>query len=62
MLAQDPPARAQGIEGPNVNLLVAAPADETPDGFVMPDLVGTPIVAAQAALAHVGLKRLRLYS
>lgn len=56
VLAQDPPARAQGIEGPNVNLLVAAPSEQTPDGFVMPDLVGTPIVAAQAALEHVGIK------
>lgn len=56
VLAQDPPARAQGIEGPNVNLLVAAPPTETPDGFVMPDFAGTPIVAAQAALTRVGLK------
>ncbi len=56
VLAQDPPAHAQGIEGPNVALLVAAPADETPDGFVMPDLAGIPIVAAQSELARVGLK------
>lgn len=56
VLAQDPPARAQGIEGPNVALLVAAPSDQSPDGFVMPDLAGIPIVAAQSALAHVGLK------
>ena len=55
VLAQDPPPRAQGIEKPDVALLVAAPAEETPDGFVMPDLVGIPIVAAQAALAKVGL-------
>ena len=38
VLAQDPPAHAQGIEQPSVNLLVAAPDDETPDGYVMPDL------------------------
>ena len=56
VLAQDPPAHAQGIERPSVNLLVAAPADQTPDGFVMPDLVGTPIVSAQAALTKVGIK------
>ena len=56
VLAQDPPARAQGIEGPNVNLLVAAPLDETPDGFMMPEFNGTPIVAAQTALARVGIK------
>lgn len=55
VLAQDPPPRAQGISGPSINLLVAAPSQETPDGFVMPDFVGTPIVAAQATLAKVGL-------
>jgi beta-lactam-binding protein with PASTA domain len=56
VLAQDPPARAQGIAGPSINLLVAAPGEDTPDGFVMPDFAGVPIVAAQAALARVGLK------
>jgi beta-lactam-binding protein with PASTA domain len=56
VLAQDPPAHAQGIEGPSINLLVAAPGNETPDGFVMPDFNGVPIVSAQAALEHVGLK------
>ena len=56
VLAQDPPPRAQGIEGPSINLLVAAPSDDKPDGFVMPDFIGVPIVAAQAELARVGLK------
>jgi beta-lactam-binding protein with PASTA domain len=56
VLAQDPPAHAQGIEGPSVNLLVAAPTLDTPDGFVMPDLAGMSIVGAQAVLARVGLK------
>ena len=56
VLAQDPPAHAQGIERPSVNLLVAAPAEDLPDGFVMPDLTGMPIVSAQAALAKVGIK------
>ena len=56
MLAQDPPAHAQGIEQPSVNLLVAAPDDQAPDGFVMPDLAGLPIVSAQAELTRVGIK------
>jgi eukaryotic-like serine/threonine-protein kinase len=56
VLAQDPPAHAQGIEQPSVNLLVAAPNDETPDGYVMPDLTGWPIVSAQATLARVGIQ------
>ena len=55
VLAQDPPAHAQGIEQPSVNLLVAAPDDETPDGYVMPDLAGWPIASANAALAKVGI-------
>ncbi len=37
VLAQDPPAHAQGIARPSVNLLVAAASDDVPDGFVMPD-------------------------
>lgn len=56
VLAQDPPANAQGIAGPSVNLLVAAPADEAADGFVMPDLVGMNQFSAQAAVTRVGLK------
>lgn len=56
VLAQDPPAHAQGIERPSVNLLVAAPGSDTPDGFVMPDLAGLPIVSAQAELEKVGIK------
>lgn len=56
VLAQDPPAHAQGIEQPSVNLLVAAPDNEAPDGYVMPDLTGWPIVSAQAALAKMGIK------
>ncbi|MDR3771975.1 MAG: PASTA domain-containing protein [Terracidiphilus sp.] len=55
VLAQDPPAHAQGISRPAVNLLVAAPDDEAEDGFVMPDLVGLPVVTAQAQLAKVGI-------
>jgi beta-lactam-binding protein with PASTA domain len=56
VLAQDPPAHAMGIEQPSVNLLVAAPDDEAPDGYVMPDLSGWPVVSAQMALAKVGIK------
>ena len=56
VLAQDPPAHAQGIAGPSINLLVAAPVEEAPDGFVMPDFTGVPIVAAQTQLEHVGLQ------
>src|SRR5450631_1886098 len=40
VIAQDPPAHAQGIARPSVNLLVAAAGDDAPDGFLMPELVG----------------------
>lgn len=56
VIAQDPPAHSHGIEGPTVDLLVAAPEDETPDRFVMPDLTGVPIVTAQRQLEKVGIK------
>jgi beta-lactam-binding protein with PASTA domain len=56
VLAQDPPAKAQGIARPSINLLVAAPDDEAADGFVMPDLTGLPVVSAQAELTRVGIK------
>jgi beta-lactam-binding protein with PASTA domain len=56
VLAQDPPAHAQGISRPSVNLLVAAHDDEAADGFVMPDLAGLPVVTAQALLAKVGIQ------
>ena len=56
VLAQDPPAHAQGIARPSINLLLAAPGDEAADGFVMPDLVGLPVVTAQVQLARVGIQ------
>jgi beta-lactam-binding protein with PASTA domain len=56
VLAQDPPAHAQGIAQPAINLLVAAASDDAPDGFVMPDLTGLMVVSAQAELSKVGIQ------
>jgi eukaryotic-like serine/threonine-protein kinase len=56
VLAQDPPAHAQDIEQPSVSLLVAVPDTEPPDGYVMPDLTGLPVVTAQLDLSKVGIK------
>jgi eukaryotic-like serine/threonine-protein kinase len=56
VLAQDPPPHAQDIERPAVNLLVAAPDNVPPDGWVMPDLTGWTLAGAQAALEKVGIK------
>lgn len=56
VLAQDPPAHSHGIAQPSVNILVAAPDNSAPDGYVMPDLTGIPVTAAMDQLARVGLK------
>jgi beta-lactam-binding protein with PASTA domain len=56
VLAQDPPGKAQGIEQPSINLLVAAPSDETADGWLMPDLTGMLAQSAVAELARVGIQ------
>ncbi len=56
VLAQDPPAHAQDIAQPTVNLLVAAPGADTPDGYVMPDMTGWRAIGAQAELTRAGIK------
>lgn len=56
VLAQDPPAHSHGIAQPTVNILVAAPENSPPDGYVMPDLKGVPVIAAQDMLTRIGLK------
>ena len=61
VIAQSPPANAQGISAPKVNLLVsaAAPAEEA---WVMPELSGLTVADATAAVTTAGLKvgRIRL--
>jgi beta-lactam-binding protein with PASTA domain len=56
VLAQDPPAHAQDIAQPSISLLIAAPDDEAPSGYVMPNLVGMPVLTAEGALTKVGIK------
>lgn len=56
VLAQDPPAHSQGIAQPSVNILVSVPDTAAPDGYVMPDLTGVPIITAQEMLSRMGLK------
>lgn len=57
VIAQDPPAHAHGIAQPKVDLLVAAApaAEDAPDGWVMPDLTGELLVAAQGPLQRAGI-------
>jgi beta-lactam-binding protein with PASTA domain len=61
VLAQDPPAHAQDIAQPSVNLLVAMPDPEVAAGYIMPDLTGWSPAAAQAAIAQAGLKAAPLH-
>jgi beta-lactam-binding protein with PASTA domain len=56
VLAQDPPAHSHGIAQPSVNILVAASTNSAPDGYVMPDLIGIPVITAQQILTRIGLK------
>jgi len=56
VLAQDPPAHALDIAQPSVSLLLAAPDDQTPNGYVMPDLSGWLATSAIAALEKAGIK------
>lgn len=56
VLAQDPPPHAMDIAQPSVSLLLAAPDDQAPDGYVMPDLTGWLANTAVAALQKVGIK------
>ena len=56
VVAQDPPAHALDIEQPTVSLLVAVPDDEKPDGYVMPNLIGMPVLSAEIQLSKVGIK------
>jgi len=56
VIAQDPPAHALDIAKPTVSLLVAAADDEKPDGYVMPNLIGMPVLTAQLQLSKVGIK------
>jgi eukaryotic-like serine/threonine-protein kinase len=56
VLAQDPPPHSHGLAQPSVNILVAAPDNAPPDGYVMPDLTGIPIITAQEMLNKIGLK------
>jgi len=56
VIAQDPPAHALDIAQPTVSLLVAVLDDEKPDGYVMPNLIGMPVLSAQIQLSKVGIK------
>jgi beta-lactam-binding protein with PASTA domain len=55
VLAQSPPANAQGISAPKVNLLLSAP-EQVEEAWVMPDFAGAKLADATAAVTQTGLK------
>ena len=54
VVAQSPPAEAQGVATPKVSILIAAPSEEK--SYVMPDLSGMRIADASVAITNAGLK------
>lgn len=56
VLAQSPPANATGIAGPRLSILVAQPELEaSQQAYIMPQIVGMTLAAANARLSSVGL-------
>lgn len=56
VIAQNPAPGAAGVERPTVSMLVAAPPVETGPAFVMPNLTGQTLPAAEVAITHAGLQ------
>ncbi len=54
VIAQSPPAAAQGVATPKVSVLVSAGSEEK--AYVMPDLSGMKLSDASAAITNAGLK------
>lgn len=52
VLAQSPPANAEGVASPKVNLLVSAPPDPNADLYLVPDFVGHTLEEASKAIAE----------
>lgn len=55
VLAQTPPANAEGIEKPEVGLLLSQAAIAAPKAYVMPNLVGMSFSAANAKMKEMDL-------
>lgn len=54
VIAQSPPANAQGVASPRISLLVSAPEQEK--AFVMPDLTGVHLADASITVTDAGMK------
>lgn len=56
VLAQTPPPNAEGVDKPQVSILLSAPEAGDADGWVMPDLVGLSLHDAQKRISTAGLR------
>ncbi len=55
VLAQTPPANAEGVDKPEVSLLLSQPESAAPKVFVMPNLVGLSFSAANAKMREMDM-------
>lgn len=60
VVAQSPPANAQGVASPKINLLVTAPAE--PAALIMPSFIGHPLDDATRAIQDAGLRSAMIHS
>lgn len=56
VLAQTPPPNAEGVDKPQVSLLLSSPEDAATNAYVMPNLMGLSLREAQKRVAQVGLR------
>jgi beta-lactam-binding protein with PASTA domain len=56
VLAQTPPANAEGVDKPEVSLLLSQPESASPRAYVMPNLVGMSYTAASAKMREIDLR------
>ena len=56
VLAQTPPANAEGVDKPEVSLLLSQPESASPRAYVMPNLVGMSYSAASAKMREMDLR------
>jgi beta-lactam-binding protein with PASTA domain len=56
VLAQTPPANAEGVDKPEVSLLLSEPYTAEPKAWVMPNLVGLSYSAASARMRDMDLR------
>ncbi len=55
VLAQTPPANAEGVDKPEIALLLSQPAAAAPAAYVMPNLAGMSFSAANAKMREIDL-------